>query len=181
MLDVEVPAVYPQLSSPRHWLEVVPGEGVYTALLPGLQNGVEEDETTQTGTGTIKRTIVAGKHFQLTVPSAWRTRDLSGEDTEYVRFTFSQLSVWILLAQRCSSLTASGYQPLSLTFEMHLYMNDQIGEEVFRKSLARARLLQPGPIGSVFTIPASVFGVDCGGNVWGESHIKHSHLPPGKD
>ena len=105
MLDVEVPALYQKISSRSHWVEVVHGEGVYTALLPGLQNGMEEDETTQTGTGSTKRTIVGGQHFQLTVPSAWRTRDLSGEDTEYVRFTFSQVSVpvWILLAQRCSS------------------------------------------------------------------------------
>ena len=58
-------------------MEVVHGEGVFTALLPGLKR---RDEAMLEGDAT-NRVIVAGQHFQLTVPSPWRARNLS--DVEY--------------------------------------------------------------------------------------------------
>lgn len=97
VLDVEVPAGQHMATGHSHWVEVVHGEGVFTALLPGLQHCME-DQVPEGATGIRKRTIVSGQHFQLAVPSSWRSRKLSGmeydvgsDPSNSCRFTLANL------------------------------------------------------------------------------------------
>ena len=73
-----MPAEQHTTTSHSHLIEVVHGEGVFTALLPGLKR---RDEAMLQGDAT-NRVIVAGQHFQLTVPSPWMARNLSGVEYE---------------------------------------------------------------------------------------------------
>ena len=114
VLDVEVPR---PLAEAHHsgWAEVVHAEGVYSVLLPAA--------------------LKPGQHFQLTVPSCWRSRKFSGAVSEQ----FEPSESWL-------------------------------------ESLDRARVLQPGAIGSDFAIPASTFGGSTsGGFAFGPGKIPNTH------
>jgi hypothetical protein len=186
VLDVEVPAVHHRISSHSYWAEVVHGEGVYPALLPGLRNEIGEDETTERDTGTTKRTVVAGQHFQLTVPSAWRTRNLSGEHTDNdVRFAPGQISMLaqLRLAQRGNALAVLRYHLFSLSLIERLKHTRTIRSAKCFKSHWLEHVCCSQELSGPFSgsLPASsVWNVEATFGVC-HTHLKRSHQPFGEN